>query len=397
MGSAVSRVSLPPLENRVHKCIKFYRLKEKDVKHFYYIFSRLDKNLSGLIDIADFFKFLNEPRSLIGDTIFELVDCRHATAITFTEFFYAVLTYCFFEGEEVMRFLFFIFDRDRMGYIDQDDFVMIVKIIHGIGPDDNFKGNVKLTMDLLKNELNPDGKVDFAEFKRFHKLFPALYHPAFRIQLELISKTMGERWWNRMKRRHQNRKDWAKGVERRRQRMERARTLRLDNRKVRKKMGFWRYYCCFWQRDAVRRDMGLKQLYVDADEEAERERKKREAELREKRKKLKEEEEKRQRNPTTEPWMQYLVKKNQQVRIQEQRHELLLRGVLKKPRPRRNEEERYTRKEKRREEDKKKSEDPNFKNRLSLGKAKENRGKAANLPPIEKEKEKEKKKKKKSR
>ena len=102
MGSAASRVSLPPLENRVNKCIKFYRLKEMDVKRFYYLFTRLDKNLSGLIDIADFFKFLHEPRSLIGDTIFELVDCRNATAITFTEFFYAVLTYCFFEGEEVM-------------------------------------------------------------------------------------------------------------------------------------------------------------------------------------------------------------------------------------------------------------------------------------------------------
>ena len=97
MGSAASRVVLPPLEVRVNKCMKFYLIKEAEVKRFYYIFTRLDKNLSGVIDIADFFKFLHEPRSIVGDTIFELVDCRSTIAITFTEFFYAVLTYCFFE------------------------------------------------------------------------------------------------------------------------------------------------------------------------------------------------------------------------------------------------------------------------------------------------------------
>jgi Ca2+-binding EF-hand superfamily protein len=358
MGSAASRVVLPPLEVRVNKCMKFYRIKEAEVKRFYYIFTRLDKNLSGVIDIADFFKFLHEPRSIVGDTIFELVDCRSTIAITFTEFFYAVLTYCFFEVEEVLRFIFFIFDRDKNGYIDHDEFMFIVKIIHGLGPDEAFKGNVKIMMEYLQKELNPDGKVDFKEFKAFHKQFPALFHPAFRIQLELIRRTMGERWWAKMKVQHQNRKEWAKSVEKRRQRSERARTMRLDNRKVRKRMGFWRYYCCFWQRDGIRREMGLKQLFVDEKEEAEKERLRREAELREQRRKQKEAEEMKQRNPVTEPWMEYLVKKNHRVRREEERSALMRKGVIQKPRRRINEEERDERRERRREADKKKAEDP---------------------------------------
>ena len=36
-------------------------------------------------------------------------------------------------------------------------------------------------MDRL--DFNDDGKVDFKEFKEFHRLFPSLFYPAFRIQV----------------------------------------------------------------------------------------------------------------------------------------------------------------------------------------------------------------------
>ena len=68
----------------------------------------------GSIDISDFYTFFEEKRSIFGDAIFELIDCNQSGSLTFGEFLHAVVTYCLFEQDEMLRFCFFIFDKDKV-------------------------------------------------------------------------------------------------------------------------------------------------------------------------------------------------------------------------------------------------------------------------------------------
>ena len=135
----------------------------------------------GTIELADFYKYIEEKRSIICDAIFELNDCNTSGTLDFGEFFCSVVTYCLFEREEILRYCFYIFDREKNGYIEQDELMMMINILYGIAPTDQLRGNAKVAANQL--EFNTDGKVDFKEFKEFNKQFPALFYPAFRIQV----------------------------------------------------------------------------------------------------------------------------------------------------------------------------------------------------------------------
>ena len=70
---------------------------------------------------------------------------------------------------------------------------MMVNIMYGISPDEKPKGNTKIAVDLL--EFNPDGKVDFAEFKAFHKLSrPSSTRPSAS-RCKWSSRSAARRFW----------------------------------------------------------------------------------------------------------------------------------------------------------------------------------------------------------
>jgi len=307
-------MSRPRLDKRVRKAVKFYRLSNRDVSRFYAVFKRLDKSFSGEIDLADFYTLLHSKRSIIGDSILELVDA-HGSRLNFKEFLYAVLTYCFFEREEILRFMFYIFDRDKNGYVEQDELQMIIKVIHGFDPDITFSGNFKATMRLLEPNFDVDGKVDFEEFKLMHELFPALLHPAFQLQVELIRRTLGERWWSAKKHQLQDRRDRARQIQRRLEKKERMRLVKMQSRRVRKKMGFFKYHCCIGQREQYR-----KLFPLNLPEEREAQQRRVEEEQQEKTKKrmtkIKKEAEMKLKNPETAEYKEYLEnKRNKTSRV----------------------------------------------------------------------------------
>ena len=94
---------------------------------------------------------------MFGNAIFELIDAEDPDKLEFGEFLQAVMrarrgyicvmcctllvttytrtrakvvTYCCFEEIEVLQFCFFIFDRDKQGYIDQDELKFFVDVLH---------------------------------------------------------------------------------------------------------------------------------------------------------------------------------------------------------------------------------------------------------------------------
>ena len=110
--------SIPNPDARTLRTMEFANIKLSDVGKFWKRFRKFDKNLSGTIDIDEFYNLIHESRSIFGDGIFELIDVNHSGSLDFGEFFQAVVTYCLFEKNEVLKFCFYIFDRDKNGYIE---------------------------------------------------------------------------------------------------------------------------------------------------------------------------------------------------------------------------------------------------------------------------------------
>jgi Ca2+-binding EF-hand superfamily protein len=72
---------------------------------------------------------VGEKRSIFGDGIFELVEINHSGKIDFGEWFQTIVTYCLFEREQILKFCFYIFDRDKNGYIEQDELMIMINVL----------------------------------------------------------------------------------------------------------------------------------------------------------------------------------------------------------------------------------------------------------------------------
>lgn len=93
----------------------------------------------------------------------------------------AITTFCLFEEEDVLRFCFFILDREKNGYIEKDEMRMLVNMLYNIDPVKGPTGNTKVAFEKLS--VQQDGKIEFWEFELFNKAFPSLFFPAFRLQV----------------------------------------------------------------------------------------------------------------------------------------------------------------------------------------------------------------------
>ena len=82
-----------------------------------------------------------------------------------------------FQTADILRFSFFIFDKDKNGFIDKDELDLFVNTLHSGG----VQGNVMHALQSL--DFNGDGKFDFQEFEALNEKFPTVLYPAFRLQV----------------------------------------------------------------------------------------------------------------------------------------------------------------------------------------------------------------------
>lgn len=178
----------------MQRTAELLKLTKTDIAGFWKIFRAFDDDRKGVITIKDFFdKIIHEKRNILGNAIFELVDVEDAEKLEFGEFIQAVCTYCSFAEDEILKFCFFIFDRDKNGYIDQDELRYFIETIH----DNVIKGNVQAALQSLK--LNKDGKFDYREFETLNKDYPSILYPCMRVQQNMMQNIMGEKWWKSKK------------------------------------------------------------------------------------------------------------------------------------------------------------------------------------------------------
>jgi len=171
------------------------KLVKRDIAEFWETFKKYDYDCEGKIHLQEFMeKCVKEKRNFLADGIVELVDVDDPDWLNFGEYVQAVSTFCCFEEMEVLQFCFFLFDREKHGYIMQDALVFYIDALHN---HQQLSANIRHGLNNVN--FHEDGRFDFMEFVKLNKDYPQMIYPAFRLQQKMMMYTMGEAWWKNRK------------------------------------------------------------------------------------------------------------------------------------------------------------------------------------------------------
>ena len=97
--------------------VEFLALSEKDMRKFSLVFTDIDLDNSGEIDLTEFFDYLEIDRTVFTDSLFEFLDESNDGTINFAEFVHACGTICMWETKQILQFMFSMYDTAGNGYI----------------------------------------------------------------------------------------------------------------------------------------------------------------------------------------------------------------------------------------------------------------------------------------
>ena len=244
-----------PSDARIDKARARINLVDDDILVLYEVFQRYDKEGSGYMSTADYFlQLLQIKPSLFTDAMFDIIDSEFAGKITFGEFVDVTCTFATFESMEMIKYTFFILDRDKVGEVDIKEVEHFIYLMW----DHEISSNLTKAIDYMRTRDAGDGRVNFKDVLAVQSKFPSIFYPAFRIQDMVIATSLGERWWEIKKLEIAEKLALAKKMEDMKKNRQKADLEREQNRlneeMVKKKMG-WKYYVMFWQRDKARKQI----------------------------------------------------------------------------------------------------------------------------------------------
>lgn len=146
----------------------------------------------GNVSYEEFFEWLEEPRSLFTDALYDqMIAKATGQMMQLDDFIITTILYCNYGQEDLLRLIFNMFDKDGSGTIDEEEFVELCQLVNNGSP--VFPGNFKKALEEF--DTNDDGLIDFDEFKSLNQRYAIVLFPAFRLQQALQRHTLGESEW----------------------------------------------------------------------------------------------------------------------------------------------------------------------------------------------------------
>ncbi len=286
---------VPEADAKLQFLLKHFHISKNDVNKFWKIFQKLDKSKIGVVSLDYIFNSIEMQRNIVTDGILEILDIQHEGEINFGDFISMVITFCFFEVNDIVRFCFYLFDQDKTGFFMVDDLKVLMNSLHNVIAPDKVKGNQKLSWKMM--EFREDNKIEFSEFAELNKKFPQVFMPVFRLQQQMMRGFLGINWWEAKKFEIDRFKEKADAILAKKEAKKLAKEQDQKNKKVKKKMGLIYFLCCPCMR--VYYDPSRQDELLTEDERKEKERRlaeaRRQAELRVK-------------NPETAEWKNFQAK-----------------------------------------------------------------------------------------
>uniref|UniRef100_A0A7S2JXM5 Uncharacterized protein n=1 Tax=Leptocylindrus danicus TaxID=163516 RepID=A0A7S2JXM5_9STRA len=179
-------------DNYVRRAKDLLCCSAEDIERFWVIFKKLvDDSEGGTISLNKFYtKFLRINRSILGDTIFEIVDCsRDPHRITFGQFILGISSFILCQVEGIVKLIFYNYDRkEKRGYVYLEDLRSFLETSHG-------KMNEKLTAAL--RSYPPGCKINYGEVCALATTHKILLWPVLHLQNLMRLQILGCSWWTK--------------------------------------------------------------------------------------------------------------------------------------------------------------------------------------------------------
>jgi Ca2+-binding EF-hand superfamily protein len=179
-------------------------LNPDDVEALHRVFSRIDGDQSGEVDLDEMLDWMDMPRTTFAKKVFSIFDEDCSGEIDFKEFVISMWNYCTMGNSALCLFAFDLYDEDSSGFIDVDEMKGMLQDIYGT----NFAQSAmaqKVYGIISSGKLMPDHHdknapdgITITAFEQFAKTHPALLYPAFSFQHELQRRCLGCSFWERM-------------------------------------------------------------------------------------------------------------------------------------------------------------------------------------------------------
>jgi Ca2+-binding EF-hand superfamily protein len=188
----------PWFDHNVSEAVTFCAFESQDVLAFREVFSAIDVTNAGMIDVAEFYFWLDVERSAWGDDFFALFDENNSGVVNFGEFVHAMTAICMMESNEIMHFIFHMMDKRTEGRITQNQFDQCIR---RLGMDNSLINTAMMIHrgnDYFNREkvIHQGGYMSYHDFEDTIKNFPTVYLPVEELKAVICDNVLGLPFWN---------------------------------------------------------------------------------------------------------------------------------------------------------------------------------------------------------
>ncbi|TMW58659.1 hypothetical protein Poli38472_010218 [Pythium oligandrum] len=185
------------MNDKMMQQLRTMGIDKKKLRALYEIFSIMDRDSSGEINLSEFFTYIDVKRTRFSEKAFAVMDRDGSGEVDFVEFVLAVWNYCSFSKASLVRYAFDLYDLDGSGEIELSEASRCIREVWGSEWEQN--ANAQKVMMKLEAIMrgNPDGRLTITMFQEFAQRHPVLLFPAFQLQTEIQQRVLGERFWRK--------------------------------------------------------------------------------------------------------------------------------------------------------------------------------------------------------
>ncbi len=171
-------------------------MDDTECKKFYKYFEKVDEDLSGEVDLDEFFEYFDLDFSGWAQQAFKCMDVDQtqgsANSLDFGEFMAGLYNYCTLSKTALEKFAFDLFDDDSSGNIEVAEIRTLAKLVYG-----KRYSEKDLDKVLAKFDKDANGSLDLSEFHLLCRRHTYFLFPAFELQRKLQTKIIGSNYWTR--------------------------------------------------------------------------------------------------------------------------------------------------------------------------------------------------------
>jgi Ca2+-binding EF-hand superfamily protein len=188
-------------DHNVKEAVTFLAMSRENILDMKAIFDQIDVTGAKVIDIGEFFYWLDVERSAWGDDFFGLFDEKNSGVVNFGEWVHAMTSLCMMEAPQILRFIFHMMDKTTEGRITQQQFDSCMTRLGR----DSAMINVPMIIHRGGHYFNKAKVVaqgGYMSYEDFHEMicnFPTVHVPVDELRSLMCDCVMGLPFWTHKK------------------------------------------------------------------------------------------------------------------------------------------------------------------------------------------------------